>query len=145
MITFTREYDPQQFDRKPEHISPEDYLIWLRWFPKQRARVRRMWFDVGLGEGRPSPPGASIAEQFMWLRLTQKRADVIVEYDDAIEIVELREAAQSSAIGRLLMYAELWKKEAQIDKPLRLRLVTNVFDQDVALAAKAAGIEYEVV
>lgn len=145
MITLGREYDPQTFDRKPEHTSTEDYLLWLRWFPRHRAEIKRMWFDVGLGEGRPLPPGEHESYRLMWIRLTQKRADVIAEYDDVVEIIELREAAQSSAIGRLLMYAELWKREAPITKPLRLRLVTNVYDADVELAAKAAGIIYEIV
>lgn len=145
MITLGREYDPQDYTRKPEHISAEDYMLWLRWFPKHQQEIKRMWFDVGLGEGRPLPQEENDAYKFMWLRLTQKRADVIAEYDDVVEIIELREAAQSSAIGRLLMYAELWKREAAIDKPLRLRLVTNVYDTDVELAAKAAGIIYEIV
>ena len=46
-----------------------------------------------------------------WLRLTQKRIDVLAETVDSWIIIELRARATSSVLGRLMVYGKLWRDE----------------------------------
>jgi len=128
------------YDGWPEHMSTEDYEIWQRWRPVALPQALYLWFDVGLGEGGTVPAGADQNETRMWTFITQKRADTLIEYPSGIAIVELRHNTTANAIGRLLMYGELWKQDPKINKPLVLILVSNRIDADVEMIAKKTGI-----
>lgn len=133
------------FNGKPARMSEEDYAIWQRWWPNVSRETLAVYFDVGVGQGRAPVSGGSPGEIFMWLRNNQKRIDVIIERLREVWIVELRFAAQSSAIGRLKMYELLWDQEAPIGKQTQLVLVTDSEDPDVRQTAKSLGITYIVV
>lgn len=154
------------FAGRPDRMAPGDYDIWLRWWPSVREGTLSLLFDVGVGSGLPldplTPAGALLAAPFdfrdlqrspkgsdgrlafMHLRNTQKRIDVIVEREDVLWIVELRFAAQASAIGRLKMYADLWARDPIIDKSVVLYLVTDRADPDVKDVAENMGMVYIV-
>lgn len=134
-----------EFNGRPTRMSPEDRELWLRWWPNIREGTERLYFDVGLGEGYPAPKDADDRGKYMWLRNTQKRADVVVERANEVWLVELRYAAQSSAIGRLQVYKLLWAQDDPIGKPLKLFLVTNYRDLDVEALASQLGIAYLIV
>lgn len=128
----------------PPRMSDEDYRIWQRWYPTIRHQVLRMWFDVGLGAGKPIPEGTTADLAFMWTRNTQKRADVIIEVAEQIWLVEIRFAAQPNAIGRLLLYLDLLEDDNPWTKPLRAILVTDQEDPEVRRSAEIRGIQYIV-
>lgn len=130
---------------RPPRMSQEDYQIWLRWWPTVQHLALRMWFDVGLGAGRPIPEGTSTELTFMWERNNQKRADAIIETNDTIWLVELRDKASLNAIGRLEGYMDLLEQENPWGKPIVAHLVTNQEDRDVRASAEKRGIRYVVV
>ena len=129
----------------PPRMSEEDYRIWQRWHPRVMQYILRMWFDVGLGEGKPIPPDTSADLAFMWTRNTQKRADVIIETDTEIWLVELRFKAQANAIGRLLTYLDLVEDDNPFTKAIRPLLVTDQEDPEVRRSASKRRIQYLVV
>lgn len=136
---------PRDFAGLPAHMSAEDYSIWDRWRRTLPGDVLGLYFDVRLGSGRAAGDVTDPALRRMWFDVTAKRADVVVELATSVWIVELREAAQSSAIGRLQMYARLWRDDPVIAKPLGLVLVTNQSDPDVAVLAADLGVRYVVI
>ena len=127
---------------KPAHISPEDLLIFDRWWPTVREHITEVYFDVGLGPGRPSPAGTPANYAKMWLRLNQKRADILAVVRDEVWIIELRFAANTNALGRLLGYKGAYLEDPKLGANVRLMLVTNEYDADVERAALYAGIIY---
>ncbi len=129
----------------PAHMSPEDTEIWKRYKDKIADEVLLLYFDVGLGGQTEVPPDTSPEMAMMWLRNTQKRTDVVAETLDGWIIIELRENATASAIGRLLLYQELWKQDPPDNRPVTLRLVTNREDVDVKALSRIQGIAYIVV
>ncbi len=135
------------FTGRPARMAPEDFEIWKRWFPTVREGTVRILFDVGVGEGRTIPANTEPAFEFMWLRNTQKRIDAVLEREDEFWIVELRFAAQTSAIGRVLTYKRLWDKDSlKIDpRPSVAFIVTNAEEPDVRETAEALGIRYVVI
>lgn len=130
----------------PPHMSPEDYAIWLRYRPIPQGRgALALYFDVGLGAGQIAPADASPELREMWRRLNQKRADVIIEYDDHVDLIELRDHAGPNALGRLSTYRLLLTADNPLNKPITTTLVTNLTDPDVAATAAALSITYLII
>lgn len=129
----------------PPHISPQDYQLFKRWGIEAFKTAINVYYDVGLGEG--IGPGNELDPSMlkMWQKITQKRADVVVEYLDRVDIVELRFNATSNAIGRLLSYRMLWNDAPEIKKPARFILVSNRFDPDLERLAGMNDIQYLIV
>ncbi len=103
----------------------------------QRARrllllhAEHFYFNVQLGHGAPAPAETSAALRDMWRRSTVKRADLVADYGDRWELVELRHDATSSAVGRLLQYRMLWQEDPPDQRPLSLTLATDSNDTDL--------------
>jgi len=131
--------------RVPPHMSPEDTPIYRRWAVTGLKNALRQYFDVGLGY--VEVPDRSLSPEIIksWIRINQKRADAVVEYEDHVKIVEFRHEVTPNAIGRILTYGMLWKDDAVIEKPYKLLIVSNRYDKDVDHLASSIGILYEVV
>ena len=129
----------------PPHMSPEDFKLFKRWGIAAFKEAINVYYDVGLGEGAPAPENTDPSMRLMWQKVTQKRADVIVEYLNHVDIVELRFNATSNAIGRLLSYQMLWLDDPPIAKLTFFNLVSNRFDPDLERLAGQHDIRYLIV
>lgn len=129
----------------PAHMSPEDFKLFKRWKADALKLAINVFFDVGLGEGIGPGDVTDPVMLKMWQKITQKRADVVVEYLDHVDIVELRFNATSNAIGRLLSYRMLWDDAPAIDKPTFIVLVSNRYDLDLERLAGIHNIRYTIV
>jgi hypothetical protein len=138
---------PAIITRIPPRMSPEDYEIYLNWWSLYAASAKRVWYDVGVGVGSPLPPPGPNEQNYrrMWTRNTQKRIDMVADMGNQLWIIELRHAATSNAIGRLLSYDMLWKEDPVIDLPTQLVLVSNHYDGDLDALARAQHILYYTV
>lgn len=141
--TLGDKYHPQ-WAGYPPHMSREDYPLWINSKVSLLKDALSIYFDVGLGGQTEVPPGVAPSYALMWQRVTQKRIDVLVEATDSWRIIELRNEATSSAIGRLLLYRDMWLRDPPDSRPLKLYLVTNLPDPDVKTTAEALGIIYMV-
>lgn len=135
------EYDVS-FTGVPAHMSTEDYALWIRYRPVITPARPLLYFDVALGGERAAEAKAPKDFERMWWRLNAKRIDVLAVYADRVDIIELRNAAQANAVGRLLMYKQLWDAEPAFPQPARMVLVTDSADPDVVSLAQQQGIEY---
>jgi hypothetical protein len=126
-------------------MSSEDFPIWSRWWPTIKQSARTLYFDVGLGLPDELPQSDDAAQLLGWIRNTQKRADVIIEREQDVLLVELRFNAQLNAIGRLEGYQLLLQDDNPFHKPIIPILVTNKRDSEVARLAENNRITYEVV
>lgn len=142
MSTFLGDVFPPIIGRRPPRVSEPETSIYQRWSKNLPAGVVRSYFDVGLGDGNPAPVGTAKNIRRMWLRNTQKRADVVLEFLDKVAIVELRSIAQSNAIGRLQLYKMLYLRDPVIGTNVEIWLVTDLFIQEVDDLAKLVGVKY---
>jgi hypothetical protein len=72
--------------------------------------------------------------------MTALRADVVLEFPTHWLIVELRGHAGASALGAVLTYVGLWKKEPPDARPVSGLIVTDFVNGDAVAAADAAGV-----
>lgn len=147
MSTYLGTEYPPLISKRPPHMSDEDYEIYQQWWPRVSKPVLRTWYDVGVGEGSPDAitPGDGINYKRMWTRITQKRIDLLAETPNQLWLVELRHAATSNAVGRLLQYLLLWDRDPVIKKPVQLFLVTNFNDPELDDLCRANRIIYNWV
>jgi len=136
---------PPTWAGSPPHMSKEDLVLWRKYRLTAIQKAVRLYFDVGLGGQTEVPPGTAPEMALMWLRNTQKRIDVLIEEEKKWVIIELRERAGASAIGRLLQYFDLWKQDPPDDRIVELRLVTDFEDRDARGLAERMGITFVLV
>jgi len=129
----------------PLGLSREDHYLYSLWRHLHSVDALSFYFNVRLGAGRDPGEDCTDDAAHWWYLCTAKRADLIAEYEDIIEIVEFRFNANANAVGRLQMYRNCWAEDPVIDKPVHLRLVTNVRDRDVGILCEQLGIIYEVL
>ena len=138
---------PPLMSRRPPHMSPEDEEIYRIWWPQHAHLAKEVYFDVGVGPGASSavPPNAPTNYAGAWIHNTQKRIDMVAVLEREIWIIEFRHAATSNAVGRLLQYDLLWANDPPFPTPVKLFLVTNHYDADLALLSERARIAYHWV
>lgn len=129
----------------PPGLSREDHYLYSLWRQLHSTDAVGFYFNVRLGTGKD--PGENCDEEGKrwWYLCTAKRADLIAEYEDRVEIIEFRYMANANAIGRLQCYKNCWEEDPTILKPVIMRLVTNLYDKDVETLANQLGIAYEVL
>lgn len=135
---------PFASERQLRGLVEPEASIWTRWRFSLPVGVIRIYANVRVGKGRHAEGEFTEDERKMWLAVTQKRIDVLLEFQDRIWIVELRRIASSGALGRLLMYKLLYEEDPVIPKPVTLALVTDFKDDDVLETTKVLGIKYIV-
>lgn len=129
----------------PPHMSTEDFSIWLLYQRTIPRDAQRLYFDVRLGADDKMNAHSDPAIARMWWANNAKRADVLIEFPDRLEMIELRTNALPNAVGRLLTYRMLWNDDPAIAKPLTMTLVTDHQDRDVERLCAANQIGYTVL
>lgn len=133
----TTEFIPPQFCR-------EDYLIWLKWKDELEKRYTLIEYSVCLG-GDLATTQHDPALSKMWERITARRVDAIGHARDHIALIEFRKFAGPSAIGQLMMYKCLYRREKNPALPIKLVLVSDIVTDPIAVTCKDAGIEVALV
>lgn len=128
----------------PPHMSTEDEQIWKVAKPDLTKGALGIYYDVGLGGQTIVPPDTPPNLAGMWLRNTQKRVDVLLEFKAAWHIIELRHNASATAFGRIMQYRKLWEADPPDKRPVMLTIVTNRYDPDLEEMCKDFGIRYLV-
>jgi len=130
---------------RPPGISPEDYDIWKVWRPRNFKRFDKLNFNVRLFRPLTLDPGLPENIKRMAEFNAAKRIDVLGWCAGAASIIELRNNAGLSAIGQLLGYNKLFRKEFPDMSQVKMILVSNRFDPDVSETAESLNIDVEQV
>jgi hypothetical protein len=85
------------------------------------------------------------SERGMWIALHQKRIDALVQTPTRVFIIEVKERVTSTAVGQLLVYAQLYREQTGDARPIELVLVAGEDDPIAHAAIEAQGITVLVV
>lgn len=136
---------PPDYTGWPPAMAPQDFRIWRAWYPKFQPHPEAIYFDVGVGAGRPAPETATPDQRKYWLRVTQKRIDALLIYPDHLRLIEMRHDASINALGRLLTYKALLESDNPFGLPIKVYLVTDNHDRDLAALCARHRIHYTVI
>lgn len=116
---------------KYPHMGKDDAKVWERFidrFPKQFDSVA---YDVRVGAGTPPPPDRPANYRKMQLDLSRKRIDVVALSPRSTTIIEVKEYAALSAIGQVLVYGYLYKRDSRTRQRIKLMIVCQQYDPDI--------------
>jgi len=126
---------------KYPHMLPQETRIWDRYLDQFGVPEGRISYDVHLGDGLSPDPDWPEWMIRMVKVLSTHRADVIVERQDEVIIVEVKSVAGMGALGQMLGYEALWVKERGTSRGVRLMCVCETAEADVEVAYDFYGIE----
>lgn len=121
-------------------MSFVDDQIWRQYFPVRFDRYRDLYYNVRVGTGADQAKELTPVEALNWWQITSRRIDVVGVTASYNDIIEVRHGATPNAIGRLLEYLRSWWQTPPLPGPVRLTLITNTHDGNLADLAKPLGI-----
>ena len=138
----------EKFDRSfggvPPGMSRVDNELWQRYRGGISNSCEAIYFNVFLGEGVDAGDNIEQKWREYWIRKTQLRADALLVYKDRVVIVEFRDRATASVVGRVLAYRALLLADNPFGRDVETEVVTNVYSQIVELICHQNKIKYEL-
>jgi len=111
-----------------------DIPIWYRFLQQHGPQFLKLYYDCLLGGPDLTADQLKDPMNRMSRALLSKRADAIAETNDETWLIEVSASPGMRALGQLLTYHELWKADPKLSKTIRLILVADVIDIDIAPA-----------
>ena len=130
---------------KYPHLLPREVALWKIFLANHLDDYEYYEYDVHVGQGVEIDPDTETMIKDLALALTRKRIDVIGHKKKSITIFEIKPDAGLSAIGQLVAYALLLKKERRIKQPLKLHIISDIIDVDTRTVASSMGIAWTIV
>lgn len=127
------------------HMFPRDISIWERFLAVHSFEYNAFYYDVKVGKGSKPKKSTIPPYTYMQVELSKFRIDVIGDRGDHYELFEAKPNASASAIGQVLVYTLLFKKEYGYDLPVTGAIVTDYEKPDMRLLTEELGMNYYVV
>jgi len=115
------------------------------WLRENGLEYDRFDFNVRLGQGRPIADGLPVEIQRQAKLLSQLRADIVGYVLGRVDIIEVKDRAQSASLGQILAYQKLWNDANGGIAIRRLLIVARESHPDVEAVYKHAGVELDLV
>ena len=127
------------------HLKPNDVAIWERFITTHPQAYIEVIYDLAVGTGANIAAGteANLAAGFK--TLTQRKIDAIGIAPGVLDVIELKPAAGPSAIGQVLAYVALYKRDRSPDREPRPVIITDQLLPDMQMLCEAQGVELIVV
>jgi len=116
---------------KWKHLSPAENVLWSRWMEKYGHLWHDYQYDVYVGKGRPPLPEWPDWLKELQEKLSRRRLDVLAWRDGVLWIFEIKPQAGLSALGQVLGYRELYRRDTGYDGEIKLAIVTDVLWEDI--------------
>lgn len=126
------------------HLSDFETFLWTKFLEDFGGEYFNFRYDVHLDKPVSFPKALTGNHLTNAQMLAALRIDVVCETKNALFIVELRQDANKSAIGNLIVYRFLYKLQFNPEKEVHMILVTNKYDPQIELACRAIEAQYYV-
>lgn len=123
------------------HMKPNDIAIWERFMAAEPEYFEEVQYDVTVGSPPPFDPTVNDSTGGEVSDLYKKKIDVIGWRDDFPFIVEVKPRAGSAAIGQVLGYIEMYKRDHRPINPPKPMILTDTTSPDLEIMAKRYGVE----
>lgn len=121
---------PQVRNRYP-HFLAEDVEVWSKFIKTDGHRIIECWYDLKVGTGADLPVDATDMERKISNGISRKRIDVVCRVAGNIWVVEVKPWANMYAVGQVVSYVRLFRKEYRTDVEVIPVLVCDSFDKDL--------------
>lgn len=138
------DFDPVKL-RKYPHMFPEDIAIWERFLDKFAENYNGFDYDVKVGLGTTASEGTPVEYARMQDILSKYRIDCVGYKNSLIEIIEVKPEASTVAIGQIITYLELYRRDLKPKLPVVGVIITDHEYPDISYLTKLKGIDYYIV
>ena len=143
------EYIPESFPYELRswypHMKPNDKEIWDRFIVNNPSAYDYCQYDVLVGSDPAFDTTVTPETGGDAWKLYQKKIDVVGFKGERIDLIELKPRAGAAAIGQVLMYRKLYKKDYSPPTQPKCIIITDDVKTDTLEFAKEQGVSIIVV
>jgi len=138
------EYDVWLLQKNLPGMTAFETEIAKQWIVRHANDYDSIEFNVRLGKAQGIPPSFDESMIRLSQAITRQRADIVAHVDYAVDIIECKPRAKTSAIGQLAGYRHLWTDDHPNIPVRRLVVVAIDMDDNVANVYAREGVVYEL-
>lgn len=127
------------------HMFPLDIIIWERFLAAYAADYSNFVYDVKVGSGSPIKEGTPENYARMQEILSKYRIDAVGTRSGGIDIIEVKPNAGAGAIGQVVTYVTLYKRDFAPTNPIRGVIITDRELPDMRHLTDQQGFGYYVI
>lgn len=126
-------------------LIPGEALVLRAWLRDHQSEFDRFDYNVRVGPGQD--PGATFTDDMRRMAVlnSQKRIDAVGYKSTTPWIIEVKQRAQSNAIGQLVSLDALWRNDNPTGPAPVMLLVANTLAPDVPITLARYGIQLNLV
>lgn len=130
---------------KYPHLIASDVPIWERFLDNHGHSFQGFDYDVHVGQGITPPVDTPENIRRMALHLTQKRIDAVGYKPGQIWLIEVKERPGVGAIGQILSYITLYRKQFKPSQEIVPVIVADLVEPDIRFILRTRKVKfYEV-
>lgn len=126
-------------------LRPEEVLVLRAWLKVHEKQFDRFDYNVRVGPGQDPGPTFTDDMRRMAILNSQKRIDAVGYKGSTPWIIEVKQRAQSNAIGQLVSLDALWRNDNPTGATPVMLLVANTLAPDVPITLARYGIQLDTV
>lgn len=127
---------------KYPHLTGSDVPIWDAFIQMFHPYFQGLTYDHHVGQGLAPDKDAPYPLQQMWIRLTQKRIDVLGFRRSSLWVIEVKDRPTVAALGQVIGYTILLARELQPCPPLVPCLVSSIIEPDIETCCRGLHINF---
>lgn len=113
------------------HMLAEDTAVWTKFLQSKSIEIKRVWYDVRVGQAVLVEVGADEVERKIAQGLTRKRIDVVAAVAGGIWVIEVKPYASMYAVGQVITYASLFATEYIVPGQVIPVIICDDYDEDL--------------
>ena len=123
-----------------DHMMYQDRDVWTRFLRGVHPVIKRVWYDVHVGESVDVGPDGDELVRRVSRGVTRKRIDVVAHVGGGYWVVEVKPFGGMLALGQVITYARLFEAEYRVDGSVVPVVVCDSVDGDVMDDFEASGV-----
>lgn len=140
-FTLTPRFPSTRLAKYP-HLLASDIPIWDRFLDLYSPDFTGFNYDVRVGRGIEPPQGTSPNIRRMAIDLTQKRIDSVGFQPGKIWIIEVKERPGVGAVGQIISYTILFRKQFSPQDELIPAIVADIVEPDIRTILNDQGVTW---
>lgn len=140
-----RDFVPFQKQNKYPHMKPADVAIIERFIEKYPGAYDQVAYSFPVGSPPPFNPIVNDATEGSADYLYRRKIDIVAMKGSAIDIIEVKPSAGTSAIGQVLGYRDLFIRDEKPSVKPSCIVVTDESSNDLDHVAQMQGVKIIVV
>lgn len=122
------------------HLLAEDTEIWSAYLAAPIAPIKKVWYDVHVGQGMLLPVGASDIDKRIAAGISRKRIDAVCAVGGGYWVVEIKPFGSMLALGQAISYSRLFIRDYEPDGEVWPVVICSEVDADLVDDFEAEGV-----